>query len=642
MHESMEVDGDWACVQCTLTNSVQTDICQACGKPQNSKAVDRSKGAIPKTKVKRSKPLTTRPSPLGGPGSSSQEPVIVDSEEAEDDVWKCGNCNMKNSAKVENCISCNENKFKEVIMINDDDEYVVKYNHTSKPITDDKGGTDGAGQSKDKTKNGIGHKSEECWKCQRCTFNNPMKSKNCEICHSPREIKLPTLDTVSEFEARKVEYPTTSKRGEPDGMESDMETGGATANPPVASKPSPSVNPLPRKKQHHPRAKSDPVFIEDGKEWTCSACSFACNPSWSPKCTKCQKGDIPGGVPRASPKMITPEGKFPAINQHSPLRKVHSSPRQSPDSGKMEKKDKGFWICNRCTFHNPAVERMCKMCGGRRSTSELDMRNYWSCDKCTLHNPIENSSCAACGFKRSITNSILFPNTKATPVSETDVSKTPEPSDRKEVGRKDGGSAKSSNSEVSKGKGKESDESNKVQGRKAEKSAKSTQEEKTSKSSLEKNKDQGQKPSTEKNIDKTPKSSLEKKKDKTSKLSLEKVKDKTPRSSLEKNKDKTPKSSLEKNKEKEKGKNKSLEKEKNKSLEKDNLWSCTQCTYKNPLKMADCQMCGSSKSHRKHFDPNLITLARQPSSLMEDIRKIEENEALELWQHITLFCRQVS
>lgn len=78
-----------------------------------------------------------------------------------------------------------------------------------------------------------------------------------------------------------------------------------------------------------------------------------------------------------------------------------------------------------------------------------------------------------------------------------------------------------------------------------------------------------------------------------------------------------------------------------KSLEKDKLWSCSQCTYKNPLKMADCQMCGSSKSHRKHFDPNLITLQRQPSSLMADIRKIEEDEALELWQHITLFCGQV-
>lgn len=51
-------------------------------------------------------------------------------------MWKCGNCNMKNLGKVENCISCNENKFKEVIMINDDDEYVVKYNYCK---GDDKG-----------------------------------------------------------------------------------------------------------------------------------------------------------------------------------------------------------------------------------------------------------------------------------------------------------------------------------------------------------------------------------------------------------------------------------------------------------------------------------------------------------------------
>ena len=183
-------------------------------------------------------------------------------------------------------------------------------------------------------------------------------------------------------------------------------------------------------------------------------------------------------------------------------------------------------------------------------------------------------------------------------------------------------------------------ERNKMQGKAGEKDKPSKEEDKVSKSAQEKT-DNTPKSSLEKIKDKTPKSSLEKNKDKTPKSSLEKNKNKTPKSSLEKNKDKTPKSSLEKNKEKEKGKNKSLEKEKNKSLEKDKLWSCSQCTYKNPLKMADCQMCGSSKSHRKHFDPNLITLTRQPSSLMADIRKIEEDEALELWQHITLFCGQV-
>lgn len=124
MHEPMEVDGYWACSHCSLSNSQLIDICQACHVPRKPNSVDKSKGAIPKTRVKRSKPITTRPSPVGGPGTSSQETVIVDGEDVEDDVWKCGNCNMKNSGKVENCISCNENKFKEVIMINDDDEYV--------------------------------------------------------------------------------------------------------------------------------------------------------------------------------------------------------------------------------------------------------------------------------------------------------------------------------------------------------------------------------------------------------------------------------------------------------------------------------------------------------------------------------------
>jgi hypothetical protein len=628
MQEPMEVDGDWPCIHCTLTNNNFADVCQACGSPRKpaglniNYTIDRSKGAIPKTKVRRSKPLTTRPSPLGGPGTSSQQPVIVDSEEAEDDVWNCGNCNMKNSSKVENCISCNENKFKEVIMINDVDEYVVKYNHTK---TDgDKKGSD---QDKDKTKAVIGQKKEGFWNCQRCTFQNSVKNKNCEVCQSPQEVKLPTLDSVSEFEAKKVEYPTTSKRGEPDGMECDDDIIGATANSPQP-KTKPVVNAPPRKKLHHPRAKSDPVFIEDSGEWTCSVCSFACNPNWSPKCTKCQKGEIPGNVARANHRANSREGGLPAINKPTPLRKTPSSPRESPDSSSKDQgqeKDSGFWVCNRCTFHNPVSDRSCKMCGGRRSTSELDMSNYWSCDKCTLHNPVHSTSCAACGFKIESTNSYPLDNKRRTPVPNTPKSAGKQEADRREDSAKDSpkGDNKKSNSLENK-KVPEKDV-NKIPKLLLDKTPKSALE-KTPKSSLEK--------------EKTPKSSLEK--EKTPKSSLEK--DKTPKSSLEKNKEKGNKS-LEKekaNKNTDKGKNKSLEKEKNsKSLEKDKLWSCSQCTYRNPLKMADCQMCGSNKSHRKNFDPSLITLQRQPSSLMEDIRKIEENEAVELWQHITLFCRQV-
>ncbi|XP_048772314.2 calpain-15-like [Ostrea edulis] len=642
MHEPMEVEGDWPCIHCTLTNSSLTDVCQACGSPRKpaglniNYTIDRSKGAIPKTKVRRSKPLTTRPSPLGGPGTSSQQPIIVDSEEAEDDVWNCGNCNMKNSEKVENCISCNENKFKEVIMINDVDEYVVKYNH-SKTDGDDKGDTKGSDQDKDKTKAVIGQKSVEFWNCQRCTFKNLIKNKNCEVCHSPQEVKLPTLDSVSEFEAGKVEYPTTSKRGEPDGMECDDEVIGATANSPQP-KTKPVVN-SPRKKLHHPRAKSDPVFIEDGGEWTCSVCSFACNPSWSPKCTKCLKGEVPDSVARANHRVKAREGKFPAINKQTPLRKTQSSPRESPDSSKKDqaqKKENGFWVCSRCTFHNPISDRSCKMCGGRRSTSELDVSNYWSCDKCTLHNPISSTSCAACGFKIDSVNSDPLENKRKTPVPNTPKSTGKQETERREDSAKD--------SPKSVTKKSNNLENNKIQEKNLNKTPKSSLE-KTPKSSLEKTPKSSLEKTPKSSLEKTPKSSLEK----TPKSSLEKMpkssleKDKTSKSSLEKNKDKGNKS-LEKekpNKSAEKGKNKSLEKEKtSKSLEKDKLWSCSQCTYRNPLKMADCQMCGSSKSHRKNYDPNLITLQRQPSSLMEDIRKIEENEAVELWQHITFFCRQ--
>ena len=75
---------------------------------------------------------------------------------------------------------------------------------------------------------------------------------------------------------------------------------------------------------------------------------------------------------------------------------------------------------------------------------------------------------------------------------------------------------------------------------------------------------------------------------------------------------------------------------------------CSICTYINPHTSGPCQMCGSALTSQQQdtiVSPGTIrpkhSLQRQQSSLMIELRQVEENEALELWQHITLFCKKV-
>ncbi|XP_046555772.1 calpain-15-like [Haliotis rubra] len=71
-------------------------------------------------------------------------------------------------------------------------------------------------------------------------------------------------------------------------------------------------------------------------------------------------------------------------------------------------------------------------------------------------------------------------------------------------------------------------------------------------------------------------------------------------------------------------------------------WQCSMCTYRNTAAAVKCNMCKSARNKRsKALVPaGPGTLTRQESSLMEEMRKSEEHEALELWETIVLFCKQ--
>lgn len=74
------------------------------------------------------------------------------------------------------------------------------------------------------------------------------------------------------------------------------------------------------------------------------------------------------------------------------------------------------------------------------------------------------------------------------------------------------------------------------------------------------------------------------------------------------------------------------------------------CTFENKSSQGNCEMCQSSKilsqvpnDRPRPSEPgnNTLRIQRQESVVMENLRKIEEREALEKWERIVLYCKEV-
>ncbi|KAK0177003.1 hypothetical protein PV328_001096 [Microctonus aethiopoides] len=80
-------------------------------------------------------------------------------------------------------------------------------------------------------------------------------------------------------------------------------------------------------------------------------------------------------------------------------------------------------------------------------------------------------------------------------------------------------------------------------------------------------------------------------------------------------------------------------------------WQCKLCTYENKSTNGNCEMCQSSKalSHTPADRPRLnepgvstLKIQRQESVVMENLRHIEEREALEKWKRIVRYCKETN
>ncbi|XP_003707112.1 calpain-D [Megachile rotundata] len=80
-------------------------------------------------------------------------------------------------------------------------------------------------------------------------------------------------------------------------------------------------------------------------------------------------------------------------------------------------------------------------------------------------------------------------------------------------------------------------------------------------------------------------------------------------------------------------------------------WQCKMCTYENKTTNGICEMCQISKNVSQLIGerPRIIesgtstlTIQRQESVVMENLRQLEEREALEKWERIVQYCKETN
>lgn len=87
------------------------------------------------------------------------------------------------------------------------------------------------------------------------------------------------------------------------------------------------------------------------------------------------------------------------------------------------------------------------------------------------------------------------------------------------------------------------------------------------------------------------------------------------------------------------------------------VWHCPACTYENSLASVVCDICSSPRglvnslktsiagfavdSSSINKNEKIIDLSRTESKLMENLRRVEESEALSKWDNIIQYCKEV-
>lgn len=363
------------------------------------------------------------------------------------------------------------------------------------------------------------------------------------------------------------------------------------------SKFPPSVSPVSPTRKTPTAQKSFGKGISDTDEWTCGSCTFKCNPSFAKICEKCGKGKRPAAnvsdspstqpqgnidarpkIPPRNSQKQTSDTKKPTLPRRVPLPKGPVKKGPPPQIPKPPRtKKQKPWVCVLCTYENPANANICNVCSKDKSVAEKGVDNTWVCVTCTLVNKQDVAVCEVCG---TVKTEGLTPKEAS---NETKPDKNPEPSDSKGADPNKAADEKEGDKKLV----RISKDCLRVAYKPDGVESDSPDETKAT---------QNEEPSTK---------SDKQKKSTPGAISPSKSGDKIGT-------------------------------------------QCHVCTYSNTSNTGTCKVCGSSLDPldtERYVSPGTLKpmhmLHRQKSVLTEELRQVDDEEALELWQHITFFCRQV-
>ncbi|XP_039294677.1 calpain-D [Nilaparvata lugens] len=167
-----------------------------------------------------------------------------------------------------------------------------------------------------------------------------------------------------------------------------------------------------------------------GRMWTCKKCSFPYNPIWIENCDICGSIRTPASLTEPSLITVTKDSVryTPPKMGEVGKRRLSSSSSNSDHQGDTTTivVDSGVggvlqqdleddfqflpadfnemdWKCKKCTLVNSGASMACEVCGGSKLKSITQVRDmtlkkgeFWVCPQCTLKNPLQRSMCQIC------------------------------------------------------------------------------------------------------------------------------------------------------------------------------------------------------------------------------------------------------
>ncbi|XP_070074581.1 calpain-D isoform X2 [Drosophila takahashii] len=120
------------------------------------------------------------------------------------------------------------------------------------------------------------------------------------------------------------------------------------------------------------------------KMWTCIKCSYAYNRLWLQSCEMCEA--------KLEQQLLQQQQQQQAVVSFGQEK---AAPRDEP------------WTCKKCTLVNYSTAMACVVCGGSKlksisSIEDMTLRKgeFWTCGHCTLKNSLHSPVCSACKSHR--------------------------------------------------------------------------------------------------------------------------------------------------------------------------------------------------------------------------------------------------